>query len=737
MTEPVAATHEQLPAEAQATVSDTTGQIPWNLVIGLSLVFLAVWLSPPLDFLKRSDSIFPLTLHTIEEGFAVLVALLVFTVSWHAYSEERPGNVLVLACGFLAVGLIDFAHTLSYKGMPDFVTPSSPQKAIDFWLAARYTAAITVLVVALRPWLPLKKPGTRYGMLAASVGLAALVYGAQLYFPEFWPETFIDGKGLTPFKIGAEYGIVALLAASVLPLYRLAQRESAHDAVNLLTATLISILSELCFTLYSNVNDVFQLLGHAYKVIAYLFIYRAVFISSVRAPYEQLRQEMVERRHAEARIEFLAYHDPLTELPNRLLIRDRFDKAAARARRNGTRLAMLFCDLDNFKTVNDSLGHVAGDTLLRESAKRLIGLLRAEDTVSRLGGDEFLIILGDLANADDAVPVLTKLLEQMQRPILVAGQELSVSVSIGVAVYPEDGSDFDSLLKKTDAAMYRAKETGRNNYRFFDQEMDQDASQRLRLYNGLRQALDRGELRLHYQPQVDLDSGRVIGAEALLRWESHELGMVPPGRFIPVAEDSGLIVAIGAWVIEEACRQAAAWRKAGLSDLVIAVNLSAVQFRHGDLARTVTAALEASGLEPSFLELELTESILLQDAETVLATVRQLAGLGVQMSIDDFGTGYSSLSYLKRFSVDKLKIDQSFVRDLATDPDDAAIVRAIIQMADSLGLKTIAEGVEDPLILDLLRKMGCNEAQGYHFAKPVAAGDFPACLARIEAGPRY
>jgi EAL domain-containing protein (putative c-di-GMP-specific phosphodiesterase class I) len=297
-------------------------------------------------------------------------------------------------------------------------------------------------------------------------------------------------------------------------------------------------------------------------------------------------------------------------------------------------------------------------------------------------------------------------------------------MSVGIALYPEDGTDFDTLLQKTDTAMYRAKAAGRNTYRFFDQEMNKDSFERLKVRNGLRQAIERNEFVLYYQPQIDLNTNRIFGAEALVRWQSPEMGLMAPGRFISVAEESGLIVPIGAWVIKEACRQVAAWRKTGLPELTVAVNLSALQFLQGDLEKTVKEALDASGLEPRCLELELTESILIQDTEAILATVKRLAALGVQLSIDDFGTGYSSMSYLKRFSVDKLKIDQSFVRDLATDPDDAAIVRAIIQMAQGMGLKTIAEGVETEEILQLLRGLHCDEAQGYYFARPMAAADF-------------
>jgi diguanylate cyclase (GGDEF)-like protein/PAS domain S-box-containing protein len=446
--------------------------------------------------------------------------------------------------------------------------------------------------------------------------------------------------------------------------------------------------------------------------------------------------DITEQKRAEARIEFLAYHDVLTRLPNRMLAQDRFQQAMAHADRLRTKVALLFLDLDNFKAINDSLGHLAGDALLKEVSRRLTDCVRETDTVSRLGGDEFVVILPALPDADAIAPVLVKLLANLLEVFEIDTQELSTSASIGIALYPDDGGDFDTLLKKSDMAMYRAKDSGRNTYRFFDDQMNVDAVERLRMSSGLRKALVREEFILHYQPQIDIASGALIGAEALIRWIHPEMGMVPPSRFIPVAEESGLIVPIGEWVLYQACRQAAAWGKAGIRGLVIAVNLSAVQFRRGDVEQSVIRALEASGLDPALLELELTESILISDTENILATVQRLKQLGVKLSIDDFGTGYSSLSYLKRFQVDKLKIDQSFVRDLATDAEDAAIVRAIIQIAGSLGLTTIAEGVETAHILDLLRDLGCDEAQGYYFARPMPAEELLAFRATLRTQPQ-
>jgi len=405
-------------------------------------------------------------------------------------------------------------------------------------------------------------------------------------------------------------------------------------------------------------------------------------------------QDITERKANEARIDFLAHHDPLTGLPNRVLFRDRFSLATAWSERSGCRVALLFVDLDHFKTINDTLGHPVGDQLLQQVATRLRQCVRDTDTISRQGGDEFLIALTDVQDLDAVSRVAGKVVQTLSAPFQIEGHELAATLSMGVAVWPDDGQDFDALLQRADTAMYQAKTAGRNTYRFYTAEMNAQALEQLKLRTALHWALDQNEFVLHYQPQIELASGRVVGVEALLRWQRGTDPLLLPGRFIAAAEESGLIVQIGEWVLREACAQAMRWQQAGLPELTMAVNLSAVQFRRGNLLLSVTQALADSGLEPSRLELELTESLLLDDAEQVLETVRRFKALGVCLSIDDFGTGYSSLAYLKRFAVDKLKIDQSFVRDIVSDPDDAAIVRAIISMARSLKLKVIAEGVE-------------------------------------------
>ena len=434
---------------------------------------------------------------------------------------------------------------------------------------------------------------------------------------------------------------------------------------------------------------------------------------------------------AKEQVAFLANFDPLTHLPNRLLLRDRLEQAALAAAQDNTQVAVLYLDIDNFKQINDSLGHETGDRMLVAVVERLWQCIPATDTLSRLSGDQFVILLSDIRDSAAAARVAHAIRDAFAEPLAVGSHSLGTSFSIGISLFPADGRDFDTLLKHADTAVRNAKEGGRNTYRFFTRSMNADILEQMRLTGRLLPAVRNGEFLLHYQPQVHIGSGRIIGVEALIRWQHPEEGLVPPSRFIPLAEQSGHIVQIGEWVLHEACRQARAWQTEGLAAVVVAVNLSAIQFKRGNILDMVTAALAGSGLPPQCLELELTESILLQDVAATMQTLQQLKALGIKLSIDDFGTGYSSLAYLKQLAVDKLKIDQSFVRDMLVDPDGASIVKAILQLGHSLQLDVIAEGVETPEQLAFLADAGCDEVQGYLFSRPLPA-DQAARL--LEAG---
>ena len=438
-----------------------------------------------------------------------------------------------------------------------------------------------------------------------------------------------------------------------------------------------------------------------------------------------IAEDITARRESEQRLAYLAHYDGLTNLPNRLLFYDRLGQAIALAKREQWIVGVMFIDVDRFKDVNDTLGHAVGDKLLQKVSKRLIKSVRAEDTVGRLGGDEFAVVLSRLGTAQDAEAVAQNIIQSFDDPFeLDSGTEIYVTASIGITLYPTDSTDRDSLLKNADLAMYCAKEEGRNTYERYSAEMDTRNAGRLDMKSMLRRALEREEFVLYYQPKVDVQSDRAIGVEALIRWHSPQLGFVSPKDFIPIAEEIGLIVPIGEWVLRTACAQNRAWQDAGHEPLVMSVNLSARQFREKYLVDKIVGVLNETGLEARYLDLEITESLIMSHADSTVGLLERLHRLGVGISIDDFGTGYSSLAYLKRFPVQSIKIDQSFVRDLTTDSDDAAIVTAVVAMAKSLKLKVIAEGVETKEQLEFLAKLQCDEYQGHYFGRPVPAERF-------------
>jgi diguanylate cyclase (GGDEF)-like protein/PAS domain S-box-containing protein len=438
--------------------------------------------------------------------------------------------------------------------------------------------------------------------------------------------------------------------------------------------------------------------------------------------------DISDRKRAEEQIEFHAYHDVLTHLPNRKLFTDRLGQAITHARRTGKPLAVMFVDLDHFKTINDTLGHTAGDELLLEMSTRLRACVRDDDTVARLGGDEFTIILSDLRLPEDAASVAEKILVAVQQPLTLAGTAVDISASIGIALHPTDGADIDALLRNADRAMYRAKESGRNNYQLCTDDMKRRAIERLSLETRLRRAVQEEQLTLHYQPQISLATGRIIGAEALVRWNDPERGLVHPSAFVPLAEESRLIIPIGEWVLRSACRQIRQWQDRGLGLERVSVNLSARQVQQQDLVEMVRNALEESGISGSALELEITETTAMQNADVTVEVLTALRELGIAISIDDFGTGYSSLNYLKRFPISSVKIDGTFIRDIASSESDAAIVSAVIGIARSLHLQVIAEGVETEEQLSFLRRRRCDAAQGYLFSRAVNADKFGRIL---------
>lgn len=803
-----------------------------GLLAVLALFQFIVWLIPAASHYKGIDHFLPL--HLLMETISILIAMMVFSVGWNSHIGKTPGNLVWLACLFFAVGCLDFSHTASYEGMPDFFSPNSPDKHLYFWIVARLLSASALLIVALRPWDRKISKTRKFVMLGCVIAATGMLNWVVVFYHDRLPDLFIHGEGLTLLKKSLEYLCISINLITMLMLWLKMRTPQSFNAPLLFGAAGVMAMSEFYFTLYTTMTGAYLVLGHIYKVISYLIIYRAVVVELIVRPYSQLTQakknltlaveasttgmimvderglitltnaqtdamfgytsgaligrsiqelipasnrvahaqlmqgyirQPVERKMGEVR-ELFGHHkqghdfrveigltpiaddenryviasvidittrlederrinqlinfDPLTGLPNRNLLHDRVGQAIHSARRTGSPMTILFLDLDNFKNVNDTLGHCIGDKLLIEVAKRLKSAIRESDTVARLGGDEFVLVLED-AGSNEAAAVSAKLLETLSQPYLIGIHTLAASTSIGVAIYPQDGTDFGLLYQHADTAMYKAKQDGRNGYRFFTAEMQSHAKRMLTLEGAMRQALEVGQFYLYYQPQLSADGRKVVGVEALLRWRHPELGQISPAEFIPLAESNGLIIPIGTWVLREAAQQMRAWLDAGLPPMVIAVNLSAVQFRQPSLPALVTKILEDAHLAPEYLEIELTEGVTLADPQGAIDVMNDLHSRGVRMSIDDFGTGYSSLSYLKKFKVYKLKIDQSFVRDIATDADDRAIVTAIVQMAHNVGFVAIAEGVETPAQLAFLNQQGCDEVQGYLFSKPLPA----------------
>ena len=449
---------------------------------------------------------------------------------------------------------------------------------------------------------------------------------------------------------------------------------------------------------------------------------------AITTHFVSIINDVTARIDYEHQLEYHANHDALTGLANRNLLNDRINQALIHARHNQHLVGVLLLDLDRFKLINDGFGHGAADNMLKAVSERLCNAVRETDTVARLGGDEFVVVVTDVDSDEHIAVVANKIMRTLAQPLIVEGKEIFVSASIGAAVYPRDGEHGESLLRNADVAMYRVKEHGRNNYRFYAPEMGQMALDRLDMEGNLRRALERNELTVFYQPLVSLNSGCIVGAEALVRWNHPRIGLIHPGEFIPLAEDTGLVIPLGDQVMRQACRDAKAWQEAGLPPLRISINISARQFRQENLADHVREVLADTGLEAAYLEFELTESMVMHDIDTTLGTLRELKQLGVSLALDDFGTGYSSLSYLKRFPIDTLKIDRSFVNDIPDDEDDSAIAHAVIAMAHSLGLRVVAEGVENKAQLTTLQGYACDDFQGFYFSRPVPAEEFVLLL---------
>lgn len=682
----------------------------WRLALTVVLFTCPLlWLivGEPVDAIRLGAAYLPL--HTAMEVFAAVIAAMIFALGWHQAGNRMSCNVMIFSAVFLAVGLLDLGHLLSLSGMPEFITPNSQSKSIAFWLAARMLSAVALLLVALLPWVLYVNVRIRYAAVAGGLGLVLLVYWLILSRPEAVPLTFIEGQGLTPLKVWSEYAVTALyLLAAVLLLRHMPHRKAGY----LVLAAVLMAQSEICFTLYREPDDLSNVVGHAYKIVACLYLYYAIVVDGIQSSYQQLR------RSAQSQLEHLT-HDSLTGLPNRGLAVQKLREALVDARQSGSALAVLFLGIDSFKKINATFGHVVGDTVIQECAARMGRALTVDDLIARQAGDEFIVLQNHIPDGLLAAHLAEKLLQQMRMPFRIQGHEILLSASIGIALFPADETTENGLLHKAHMAMGSVKRDTRNAYRFHTSDMEQGAREQLLMESALHHAVENGELIIHYQPKVSFKSGAVVGVEALVRWEHPVLGRVSPATFIPIAEENGCIHDIGMWVLRQACGQVKSWGRQGLPQPRVSVNLSARQFQQPNLASQIRQVMHETGLDPAGLELEITESTVMQDTDAAISALQSLSQLGVALAIDDFGTGYSSLSCLKRFPIDVLKIDRSFIKDVNHDANDAAITRAIIAMARGLDLAVVAEGVETLEQALFLQANGCDEMQGFYFSRPV------------------
>jgi|GEM_PF-1648594 len=836
----------------QAEPTGTHGKrLAWLVLAVVPVVCLWAWAAPlPLTYLRLTYTQW----HTLLEAASMGVCVAVVAVAWNGRELGTPRSVHVLGAASAGALLLDLAHTLSFPGMADLVTPNTSTKTVAVFMASRLLIALALLCIAALPASLEDSPRWLRAVPLAVAAYVAAVLVLAFGWSEALPTLVIDGDALTPVKRGGEYTIAAVfLLAGALFARRLASLQP-FDAASLLCAAVLMAMGEVTLTLYTRLTDVALVVGHLYKVAGFWMIYRTIVADSIRAPYRRLqhsqqrvsqseeelrtitdsipamvafvdcdmRYRFVNRNYerwlglkpeqmlgrtadevygeagyatlhpsleraleghtfavdhhvttpqlggsrwlnvtympkvgtdgrvsgvyilsnditdvvdAEGRALFLAQHDELTTLPNRASFQAAVSRALDQCARETSQFAVIFVDVDRFKVINDTLGHATGDHLLQALAVRMKQAVRGNDLVARMGGDEMCLLLHDVRDAGHASEIAERVLATLRVPFELRTDMLHhVTVSAGVAIYPHDGADVQTLLRHADIAMYRAKAAGRDGFALFGDHDSAPAEARLNLELELRRAIEQGQLVLHYQPRVDVGTGRPLGMEALVRWQHPLRGLLAPAHFIDIAEETGLVVPMGAWVMREAGRALRRLQRSGApctAGLTMSVNVSARQFKNPRLIDEVAEMIALAGCAPHEIELELTESAVMEHPEMAEATMHALKRLGVRLAMDDFGTGYSSLASLKRFPVDCVKIDRSFVNDIPGDAGDSALTRAIIAMGHSLGLHVVAEGVERLDQLDFLRSEGCDEYQGYWFAKPLPEEALATLLANL------
>ena len=679
----------------------------WTAIVAvLSFVLVLVlrgWIYT--DFEVQTYLLIHTGIEFINYGICFAMLMLGSLFFLHTLTAHR----LYLAALYLVVGMLEFMHISTHEAMPYYMGIGDTSSSLVYSGAAQVISVVGMFAIFRMPdrVMPAKH---RMPVLVFSAVLGLLIIAFLHGVTVQWGDILLSGAWLLGMRTVAATIIYSGLCMTAFIIMYRNRAERPQPLLTIVQALTWLTAATTAFAIASTATDYYMVAGHLYKLIGYCYLIKGIYQVSIEEPYRQ-------RKFSEERINYLAYHDELTGLPNRRLLSERLSGELTRAQENGSIMAVLLLDVDRFKTINDSLGHTVGDRILRSVTERLLAVVDNREYVFRMGGDEFTILLTDLAAREEAEATAIRIIQSFTEPIPMEHSEYHITVSVGVSFYPDEADNVDDLIKNADIAMYSAK-TLRNEYRLFTPGMNSTADERLQLENDMRRALEQEQFFLLYQPQLDLTSSRTVGVEALIRWQHPQRGLLSPGAFIPIAEENGQILQIGEWVLQEACRQNKRWQEQGFSPITVSVNLSMRQFAQADLVARVQGILAETGLEPQYLELEITESMT-SDVDYAIGTLTELKALGVKISIDDFGTGYSSLLYLKKFPIDKLKIDRSFVTDLTVDSSDAAIVTTIALMARHLNLRVTAEGVENSNQLNFLKDQQCQEAQGYYFAKPI------------------
>ena len=657
--------------------------------------------------------------------FIIVTCFSIAVQAWLIVPYVLSNRRLYIGALFLSLGLLEVIHTLSYKGMPFFIKESSAYTATWFYVIGRVTQAFGLLIILI------SKPKTVHSVqrwIAYSLAcLFAFIWMIIIYNPtQLLPNLVIEGVGTTALKNGLQYVAIVLQFLLIVYLWKNIHINTTKHTM-IIMASIYLILGDSMFTTYQSVYDIKIFIGHLFQLSGYYFLIKALYYSSVEEPFESMIETQKQLEKSKEYLQYAAYHDELTELPNLRFLKEELTKELKIL---GTKKAILMIEIDRLKAINESRGHSFRDSMLQEVSLRLRESLPKELFISKSNGGEFVIILHSLENTEDVVKVCNQIQEVMKEPFKIQHYLLKVTLNIGIAVYPNHGKNGEGLLKHAQVAMREAQKVT-ERYLFYRSEMDQYLEERLVLENDLHYALEKEELYLEYQPQVDVRTGRIHSVEALIRWKHPERGVISPATFIPIAEETGLIVPIGEWVLVTACRQVKKWHNDGICHIGVAVNLSIGQFFQQNLVQTIEETLVKTNLSPNYLELEITESMT-SDTSRAIEILQDLKRLGVKIAVDDFGTGYSSLSYLKDFPIDCLKIDRSFVRNVQSNLHDGALISMIISMAKHLGLKVIAEGVEEVDQLTFLTERDCDSIQGYLFSRPISTEELSANFGKIQ-----